>query len=161
MARKKKTKCGSCGAKNDAANRRCRICTTVINAEIPAAGAEPEIDEATEASRDIGAASAIHIPASTSTVGAEEGVGDPGGALSARLAASGQEEPSGAPGGDAPTGRDAVVGPPPEPGAGIEFDTGPARRPPPDTPPPPLNDETFDPDGLIIEDPRDTGPSSD
>lgn len=30
-----KVKCPGCGAKNDAVNRRCRICTTVINLDAP------------------------------------------------------------------------------------------------------------------------------
>ncbi len=39
-----KVKCPGCGAKNDAVNRRCRICTTVINLDAPvveAASPEP------------------------------------------------------------------------------------------------------------------------
>ena len=35
-----KVRCPSCGAKNDNASRRCRLCTAVINADIPEAAPE-------------------------------------------------------------------------------------------------------------------------
>lgn len=33
----KKVRCPQCGAKNAADARRCRVCTTIINADVPAA----------------------------------------------------------------------------------------------------------------------------
>lgn len=53
----KKVKCPSCGAKNAADSRRCRVCTAVINAEAAEAPAKGELKskqelEAIEAARD-------------------------------------------------------------------------------------------------------------
>ncbi len=90
-----KIKCPGCGAKNDAAAHRCRICTAVINpgAERPAAAEEPAAPVGID-HFDSGDIARQIRPA-------RERFSSAGSGLSARIAAAG-ESPTGAPVSDSP-----------------------------------------------------------
>jgi hypothetical protein len=120
-----KIKCPACGAKNDSANHRCRICTAVINpgAERAPAAEEPVVPAGIE-HFDPGDIARQVRPA-------RERFGSAGGALSARLAAAGE----------AATSRPPAGMPPPPPAAPAP----PAAAPNPAG----YEDEPFDPDALF------------
>jgi len=130
-----KIKCPSCGAKNDAATHRCRICTAVINPEAvrPAASEEPKVPEGFD-HFDAGDIARQVRPA-------RERFTSTGGALSARIAAAGgpAAEPSTSEG---PADDVAEVAP---------LDLASPLRPtaPPYAPPVEYEDEPFDPDALF------------
>lgn len=79
-----KVRCPSCGAKNDAMARRCRVCTVVINMNAPEPGTEPAPAPAPvmEEHFDANVINSQLRPAKSK-------LGGGGGALSARIAAAG------------------------------------------------------------------------
>jgi hypothetical protein len=79
-----KRRCPTCGAKNEMTVRRCRVCTTVINAEVPEGGPEPEVPAAPAAVGDRFDAGVIDRQLQP----ARSKFGGGSGALAARLAAA-------------------------------------------------------------------------
>jgi hypothetical protein len=190
VARGAKVKCPACGAKNKADDRRCRVCTAIINPDAPQADERKPVDPETPATQEVAASAAIQIPDSGAGSSPFSGPARGESKLSAALdgrddvpdLAAGQtaaaQAGAGAPVYDEtfepieidpalrPRPPDADAGPPP-PLSDETFDPGsleidPARRPRPGgAPPPPVGeDEPFDPDALVIDDPADPRSSS-
>ncbi len=145
----KKVRCPQCGAKNAADARRCRVCTTIINADVPAeqlgqglgqAALRAEVPSAGEPAVAPGPPPAEPVPAPADGI-----VFD----VPARNAAPPPPRDAGNAGGAGETVDAGGLG-----DDGIVIDALPRN---PEAPPPPLeldDDEPFDPDGLIIDPPR-------
>lgn len=170
-----KVKCPSCGAKNPDSNRRCRVCTAIINANLPEPGkadpAAPAGGSGPSPLDDVFDPNAINNqlrPASAR-------FSSSGGGLGARIAAAqGDKAPTIRPAPSSDPGFGPPAGPVPGPGAGpvqgpaFGPAAAPAGPPPPafgdaaeaivfevpprhaDTPPPiEYESEKFDPDALF------------
>jgi hypothetical protein len=181
-----KVKCPACGAKNNADDRRCRVCTAVINPDAPQADDRKPVAPEVDAAHDVAASASIQIPGQGGPAAAF--AGPPKGESKLSAALEGREDLP-----DFSAARE-YEGPPPalsdEKFEPIEIDRSLQPRPPSADagPPPPLSDETFDPssleidrtrapratgappppvgddehfdlDGLVIEDPTDPRPS--
>lgn len=151
----KKVKCPQCGAKNAGDARRCRVCTAIINTDIPEErrGFALTKDElGREGPPPPGAAS---TPPGGPPLGAPPVAPLDGGGASAPgdgividvpLRNPAAAPPPGV--ADGPDGGDDLFG-----GDGIVIETAP-RNPAVAPPPIEVDDEPFDPDGLIIDPPR-------
>ncbi len=145
-----KTKCPACGAKNDMANHRCRICTAVIN---PNAAAPPAEEPVTPLGIDHFDADEINRQIRP----ARERFGSDSGALAARLAAARGESPAPLRGGpDASFPPESPFTPAPSFGAERTFgqepafaDPAPRASTPATSAPIEYDDEPFDPDALF------------
>ncbi|MGZ4692219.1 MAG: hypothetical protein ACXWA3_01210 [Acidimicrobiales bacterium] len=115
-----KTKCPTCGAKNDIANHRCRICTAVINPDAAAPVVEEPVTPLGIDHFDAGEINRQIRPA-------RERFGSGDGALAARLAAARGTSPE-------PLHDEAPA---------------PAPTPAPTSGPVEYDDEPFDPDALF------------
>jgi hypothetical protein len=151
VARAKKVKCPACGAKNAAEDRRCRVCTAVINPDVPsAAPAAPTADEeAARAAADASASAAIQIPGEGGARSAFSGDGS-----SSKLSAAldGRDDMPDLP--TAGAGQSPVMSAPDTPIYDEEFvpiEIDEAAAPRPGGPPPPVSDEHFDPNALEID----------
>lgn len=143
-----KVKCPGCGAKNAHDARRCRICTAVINADIPEGG--PVVEAPTDGPQTTFDAGQIdrQLGGGRSSFGGASGLG-------ARIAAAGNSptmpEPPMPPafgqgstfGEQAPTGPATAAGPEP-----WSTDTS-WSTPTPATPDLPTDVEPFDPNALF------------
>jgi hypothetical protein len=125
-----KVRCPGCGAKNDQASRRCRVCTLVLNSSAPELEVTPEpTPAATDALADHFDAGVIDRqlrPAKSRFTG-------PSG-LSSRLASAASNRGAGP--SDEPAAPEAIAPSPPEPA-------------------PPSEPEVFDPDALFRDMDRD------
>lgn len=152
----KKVKCPQCGAKNAGDARRCRVCTTILNTEVPEErrGFALSKDElGREGPPPAAAPSTAADPVAPAGGGGATPPGD-GIVIEAPLRNPAATVPP--PGAGADTG----VGGDPAPGAGDPFggdgiviETAP-RNPAAAPPPLEVDDEPFDPNGLIIDPPR-------
>ena len=140
-----KVRCPSCGAKNDATSRRCRVCTQVINADAPdPTTAEPGPQPASvEEHFDAGVIDRQLQPTRTK-------FGDDSGGLAARLAAARAAKAADQP---IPTGPGLAESDAPpaaawsDPPSSPDLDAPPSRSPAPDAPPAPAwsADAPFEP----------------
>lgn len=150
-----KIKCPSCGAKNAADSRRCRVCTVIINMDIPEPGSEP-VEAMPSAPMD----ESFDITAIERDRQPTKAKFGSGGGLSARLAAAngGAVPPptfgsaAGAPDAAGPASAGPPLAPMSGPGVADTFDSGtagisfdaPAPAPPPLPPIGPTASESFD-----------------
>lgn len=158
----KKVKCPQCGAKNAADARRCRVCTAIINAEVPEqrrgfALGKDELGR--EGPPPVAPSPAPQAPAALGSEPAAPigggGVPAPGDGIvidAPRRNPAATAPPPGAAegafGSDADEPGDDLFG-----GDGIVIETAP-RNPAVAPPPLEVDDEPFDPNGLIIDPPR-------
>jgi len=145
-----KTRCPACGAKNELTVRRCRVCTAIVNPDVPEGGPVVEEPVARPALDDHFDSGVIDRQLQS----ARSKFGGGSGALSARLAAANGGEipasyaitpPTGAPATEAPT-SDAPDEPisshaTPEPSYEAPESSYPAAEP--------AEEERFDPDALF------------
>ncbi len=125
-----KVRCPACGAKNDASSRRCRVCTVVINAEIPEGGvADTAPDTDGPAIGDLFDAGVIDRQLQPTRAK----FGDDAGGLAARLAAAraakAAQSSAGSPS-SAPPAAPAQMGPAPT-GPTDSFGSAPVSSPAP------------------------------
>jgi hypothetical protein len=151
-----KVKCPGCGAKNDVANRRCRICTAVINLDAPgpeaaASAASPAVPSVMADHFDAGEINRQIQPARARFATGPSGLG-------ARIAAANGGQIPVRPSVPSTPSRDTSgdTAPPPTFDPLVGFGSGPAQRSelaaPPSAPtaaPIEYEEEPFDPDALF------------
>ncbi len=147
-----KVKCPACGAKNDAASYRCRMCTVVINPEAAEAAPEPAAEAAPRVDHfDAGVIDRQLQPARSK-------FGDDAGGLAARLAAARQAKATNQPiHASAPPASGPEVAPSVAPAGGgavepfepVDLSEMQSRTAPPTAPPIEHEAEPFDPDALF------------